>query len=193
MAHAIALAPVRGAGTLCWVGSAARAEAAVVLEPDLPLAQARLALLAGANALADALAADGPPEIPVQFRWPATLLVNGAACGTLRLAVPRGAKADAVPAWLALGMEVRLQSRWSAAPGAEADRTALADEGWDKPDAAELIGAWARHLLAGLDDWQVRGPAKLIAHYLARCAEPGARGIDPATGALRLALGSLAL
>ncbi|MBY0329171.1 MAG: biotin/lipoate--protein ligase family protein, partial [Acetobacteraceae bacterium] len=52
MARAVALAPEQGAGTLTWVGALRRAEAAVVLEPELPLGAARLALHAAANALA---------------------------------------------------------------------------------------------------------------------------------------------
>ena len=46
MARAIAMAPRHGAGTLVWVGAYDRIEAAVVLEPALPLAASRPALLA---------------------------------------------------------------------------------------------------------------------------------------------------
>jgi hypothetical protein len=61
-------------------------------------------------------------------------------------------------------------------------------------DAATLTAAWARHLLAGLDDWQARGPRRLTQHFLARIAAPaGARGIDAATGALLLADGQVPL
>jgi len=192
MARAVALAAERGAGTLAWVGAAARAEAALVLEPEQPLAEARLALLAGATALADALAPGGPADIPVQFAWPDRLLVNGAACGALRLVAPPGARPDQVPDWLVLGFTVALAPAGpgGAEPGLTPERTTLAEEGWDGPDGAQLTAGWARHLMAGLDDWQARGPARLCATYLARLVAPaGARGIDPLTGDLLLAEG----
>src|SRR5690242_21797260 len=62
MRQAVARA-AEGAGTLVWVRALSRVEAAVVLEPELPLAAARPALFAAANALADALGALGPPDI----------------------------------------------------------------------------------------------------------------------------------
>lgn len=196
MSRAIALAPVRGAGTLAWVRSAARAEAAVVLEPELPLAAARLAFLVAANALADALAVHGPPEIPVEFAWPGTLRVNGAACGMVRLAAPPGIAGTAIPAWLVVGFEARiglglLREAGSREPGETPDLTALAEEGWEALTAAELTAAWARHLMAGLDDWQAKGPRRLSERYLARLLDERdvaglRRGIDPATGDLVL-------
>jgi biotin-(acetyl-CoA carboxylase) ligase len=188
MARALALAPARGAGTLAWVRSAARAEAAVVLEPELPLAAARLAFLAAANALADALAADGPPEIPVEFAWPGRLLVNGAGCGQVRLAAPPGTAEDAVPDWLVVGMEARITLSVPLDPGEVPDMTGLAEEGWEDATAAGLTAGWALHLMAGLDAWQAHGPRRLSERFLARLRDgAGARrGIDPATGDLVL-------
>lgn len=191
MARAVALAAERGAGTLAWVRSAARAEAAVVLEPEVPLSVARLALLAAANALGDALGASGPPEIPVEFAWPGRLLVNGAGCGMVRLAAPAHAAEDAVPDWLVVGMEARLTMTLPLEPGEVPDLTGLAEEGWEDVSAPDLTAAWARHLMAALDDWQAKGPQRLSERYLARLWDerdvPGLRrGIDPTTGDLVL-------
>jgi len=192
MARAMALAPEQGAGTLAWVGAFARAEAAVVLEPDMPLGQARLAFHAAANALADALVALGPPELGVRLRWPGTLLLNGGAAGWLRLAAPPGAAPEAVPDWLVVGMEVRLAFPEGQEPGLRPGETALAEEGFDpEVDGPTLTAAWARHLMGGIDAWQSGGPAKLAEPFLARLEEEEAmrgarRGIDPATGALVL-------
>ena len=196
MARAVALAAGRGAGTLAWVRSAARAEAAVVLEPELPLAAARLAFLAAVNALADALAAGGPPEIPVEFAWPGTLRVNGAACGTVRLAAPPGCTETEIPAWLVVGMEARITLTLPLEPGEVPELTALAEEGWEDLSAAELTAAWARHLMAGLDDWQAKGPRRLSERYLARLLDERdaaglRRGIDAATGDLVLDRGGV--
>ncbi|MFC7541398.1 biotin/lipoate--protein ligase family protein [Siccirubricoccus deserti] len=189
LARALALAPERGAGTLAWVRAYARAEAAVVLEPEMPLASARLAFHAAANALADAVAALGPPEVAVQLRWPGVLLVNAGECGRVRLAAPPGTPEDAVPDWLVVAMEARLAFPEGHEPGRDPGRTSLFEEGFSDLDSAALTAAWARHLMAGLDDWQARGPKRLAEHCLARLADavPGQRrGIDPGTGDLVL-------
>src|SRR5690242_17917590 len=64
-AHACAHAPELGAGGLVFVGRFDLAEFAVVLEPEEPLASARLAFYAGMIALCDTLAALAPPEKPI--------------------------------------------------------------------------------------------------------------------------------
>jgi len=191
MARAVALAPDRGAGLLAWVRSAARAEAALVLEPEMPLAGARLALLAAANALTDALAVLGPPEAIIALRWPAEVLVNGARVGGLRLASPPGSAEQAVPDWLVVGFELALALPPGTEPGEAPDRSCLEEEGFEGASAAELTATWARHLMAGLDRWQSGGPRRLVEDCLARLedgrAEAGLRrGIDPASGALVL-------
>lgn len=191
LARAVALAPEHGAGCLVWVRAYARAEAAVVLEPEQPLAAARPALLAAAAAMADALAALGPPQAEIALRWPATLVVNRGAVGTARLAAPPGVAEGAVPDWLVVGVEVRRALPAGTEPGADPGHTALLEEGFDEADAAELTAAWARHLMAGLHEWQARGFARLAERYLGWLeqdeAQAGARrGLDPATGDLVL-------
>jgi BirA family transcriptional regulator, biotin operon repressor / biotin---[acetyl-CoA-carboxylase] ligase len=190
-ARAVELAPTRGAGTLVWVGAFARAEAAVVLEPEMPLGPARLAFHTAANALADALSSLAPPETGIALRWPGTALVNLGACGSVRLAAPPGAAEDAVPDWLVVGMELRLAFPTGYEPGTAPDATALAEEGFEGIGPADLTAAWARHLMAGLDEWQARGPQRVAERFLARLLDEAGtpelrRGIDPATGALVL-------
>jgi hypothetical protein len=195
MARARALAPQHGAGTLAWVRSAGRIEAAVVLEPEQPLAAARPALYAAASALADALAAFGPPEVPLTFRWPAQVFVNGGQVGEARLAWPDGTAEDAVPDWIVVGVEARLMFPQGWEPGHGLHQTALAEEGWDLAEAtnAELTAGWARHLMANLAEWQRTGIGggfpRLAERFLARLeqdarTEGGRRGLDPATGDL---------
>jgi biotin-(acetyl-CoA carboxylase) ligase len=197
LSRAVALAPLHGAGTLAWVRSLARVEAAVVLEPEVPLAAARPALFAATSALADALGAYGPAEVPVTFGWPATIRVNAAEVGRARLAWPPGTAEDAVPEWLVVAIEARLIFPEGWEPGLGTHQTALREEGWSEEElsAADLTAAWARHLMAGLAEWQHPGPrggfSRLAERYLARLdVEPwmGAarRGLDPATGALVL-------
>src|SRR5580693_4522320 len=76
-AHAVKIAADAGAGTLVHVGRFDLAEFGVVLEPQEPLRTARRALYAGLTALADALAAQAPPEKPIGFDWPATIRIDG--------------------------------------------------------------------------------------------------------------------
>ena len=189
--RAVALAPTQGAGTLAWVGAWRRAEAAVVLEPEMPLGPALLAFHAAANALADTLVALGPPETLVELRWPATLLVNHGACGWLRLAAPPEPADDAVPDWLVVGMEVRLTFPEGHEPGLLPGETSLREEGFEPEgaDAAAITAAWARHLMARLDAWQARGVRQVAEPFLARLRRDaqggeGRCGIDPGTGDL---------
>ncbi|WP_270936127.1 biotin/lipoate--protein ligase family protein [Falsiroseomonas oryzae] len=195
LARAVALAPQHGAGTLAWVRSAARIEAAVVLEPEQPLAAARPALYAAASALADALAAFGPPEVPLTFRWPGRVAVNGGEVGGVRIAWPEGCAEDAVPDWIAVAVEARLMFPQGWEPGHGLAQTSLQEEGWDLEEAtaAELTAAWARHLMANLAEWQradaTGGFRRLAERYLARLEDDarmagGKRGLDPATGDL---------
>jgi BirA family transcriptional regulator, biotin operon repressor / biotin---[acetyl-CoA-carboxylase] ligase len=191
MARAVELAPAKGAGTLCWVRAFRRLEAAVVLEPEEHLAAARPAVLAAANAAADALAALGPPEVAIQLRWPTTLVVNAGIVGAARLAVPPRAVEYEVPDWLVVGIELRLAWPEGHEPGLLPGETSLAEEGFADLDNAEWIAAWARHLLAGFSDWQARGFPKLAEKTLARLEHApwmgsARRGLDPATGDLVL-------
>jgi hypothetical protein len=197
LARAVELAPQHGAGTLAWVRSAARVEAAVVLEPELPLAAARPALFAAVSALADALGAHGPAEVAITLGWPATIRVNAGRIGQARLAWPPGAAEDAVPDWLVVGIEARLIFPAGWEPGHGLQQTALREEGWPEEDisAADLTAAWARHLMAGLAEWQHPGShggfRRLADRYLSRLEAAAwmgeaRRGLDPATGALVL-------
>jgi BirA family biotin operon repressor/biotin-[acetyl-CoA-carboxylase] ligase len=190
-AAAMALAAGQGAGTLVWAEAADRIDAAVVLEPETVLEAARPALLAAANAMADALVVLGPPEIPVTLRWPAILLVNGGEVGQAVLAVPPGAAAEAVPDWIVVGVRLRMRQADGAEPGLHPGRTVLFEEGFGDILVPELVAAWARHLMAGLSEWQSDSIRRLAEKTLARL-EPedwmrGARrSLDPRTGALWL-------
>ncbi len=170
-------------GLLAWSPGQAWAEAVLVLEPE-DAAESRLALLAGCNALADALATCAPADIPLGFAWPGGLLLNHGRCG--------GVEARPGPdGLLLLGFRLRL----AFSPGHEAGllpgETALSEEGADPTSAAEITAAWALHLMAGLDAWQAHGWQRMAETYLARLLDPAAepglkRGIDPASGALVL-------
>lgn len=190
LSHACAIAPEKGAGTLVWVRSWAQAEAAIVLEPEETLPAARLVLHAASIALADALGAYGPPDIPLIFEWPGTLRLNGAVVGRTRLGLPVDTPPDGTPPWLVVGMELRFAEYADGEPGEAPDRTSLLGEGYDDLTPALLVAAWARHFMATVADWQGRGFKTLAERYLARLdPKLGAgarRGIVPASGDLVL-------
>jgi biotin-(acetyl-CoA carboxylase) ligase len=179
-AHACAIAARAGAGTLVWSRSPRLFDVAVVLEPAMALARARSALYVGMSALADALALHAPPENPISFVWPDLVEVNGGAVGGVRLAWDEVGERPA-PAWMVLHAAVRLMLDDGAEPGETPGVTALAEEGYGEIDGAALVESYARHLMAGLHDWEDRGFQAVAARYLERLDRPRAarRGLDP--------------
>jgi len=175
-----------GAGTLVWVRRFDLVEAAVILEPEEPLASARRALFAGMNAAGDALAAFCPPEKPITFAWPDAIYLDGGLVGGTRLGWPPDAAENDPPAWLVLGLMLRSTVHAARRPdAAHKYRTTLEDEGFEVLDPAELIASFARHLMVHLDRWQSDGFAQVGADYLARLSpERSPRGAILANGDL---------
>ena len=165
-AHACAHAGELGAGTLVFVGRFDLAEFAVVLEPEQPLAAARLAFYAGMVALGDALAAQAPPEKPIAFAWPDAIHIDGGLVGGGRLGWPAGADEHAVPDWLVFGAAVRTVSMHEA--GLHPLSTALAEEGFADVASERLAEGFARHLMLAFDRWQEHGFAPIAAEYMAK-------------------------
>src|SRR5689334_16935758 len=156
-AHAVAIAPEQGAGTLTYVGRFDLAEFAVVLEPDEPLKTARRAFYAGCVALADALAVFAPPEKPITFDWPGGIRVDGGLVGGARLAWPPGADEDRPPDWLVFGGMIRTVALDEDEPGVTPLVAALEAEGFDDAGSGRLVESFARHLMVAVDTWQERG------------------------------------
>ena len=165
--HAQAIAADDGAGTLVWVRRFDIVEAAVVLEPEQPLQEARFALYAGMNAMADALSLYCPPEKPLAFAWPDTLLLDGGIIGGCRLAWPEGASESEPPDWLVLGVNVRstvhVPSQQIFTKG-----TSLETEGFEIMDGHLILASFARHLMAAFDGWRAKGVTSVADRYLAR-------------------------
>jgi biotin-(acetyl-CoA carboxylase) ligase len=180
-AHACAIAPEAGAGTLVLARGSLVFDCAVVLEPAMPLARARIALHVGMTALADALSVIAPPEHPIGFRWPDEVLLDGARLGGVRLAHAPVAGEMQAPDWLVLGAMLRLAEPAGIETGAFPDRTSLEQQGFEEVDGARLAERFARHLMAGLYTWQEEGFAPVAETWLSRLAEPeaAARGLDP--------------
>jgi BirA family transcriptional regulator, biotin operon repressor / biotin---[acetyl-CoA-carboxylase] ligase len=147
-----------GAGDVIWSLEEAHASLAIVLEPDVPLARALEMLPLGVVACGDCLAALAPPKVAITFGWPGIVYANEGAVAQLSAAVDRAASAEAVPNWLAVGLEVRLTGRPGAPePGDDPSVTTLAEEGCPDLTAEQLIGSYTRHFLTWLDTWTNEG------------------------------------
>jgi biotin-(acetyl-CoA carboxylase) ligase len=167
-AHAVALAPGQGAGTLVYVGRFDLAEFAVVLEPEEPLRSARRALYAGMAALIDALAAHAPPEKPITIDWPDAVRVDNGLVGGGRLAWPEGAAEDEPPDWLVFGAMIRTVSMGEDEPGLNPLAAALEEEGFTDFTSGALVESFARHLMVHIDAWQEQGFGAVAKEYLQR-------------------------
>ena len=166
-AHALKLAPEKGAGTLVHVGRFDLAEFALVLEPEQKLAQARLAFIAGMTALADALAALAEPETAIAIGWPDKIYVNGGLVGGGRLAWPHGVGEDEVPDWLVFGAMIRTASAAGTEPGTNPEITALDEEGFAATPSSHVVESFARNFMVALDAWNESGIGALGKGYLA--------------------------
>jgi biotin-(acetyl-CoA carboxylase) ligase len=174
-----ALAATEGAGTLVWVRRFDTVESAVVLEPEIPLAEARCAIYAGMNAAADALGLYCPPEKPIEFAWPDTIMLDGGIIGGCRLAwAPGTAEAD-IPDWLVLGVYIRSTVQMSVLQTFDKG-TSLETEGFEMMNGQHIIESFARHLMAAFDGWQAQGLKSIADRYLARLIKAPLmlRGLD---------------
>jgi biotin-(acetyl-CoA carboxylase) ligase len=190
-AHACTHAATLGAGTLVFVGRFDLAEFAVILEPDEPLATARLVFYAGMVALVDALAGQAPPEKPIAIDWPDAIEIDNGLVGGGRLGWPDGADESVAPDWLVFGATIR-----TVAMGGEAGlhplSTALADEGFGEVDSGRLAEGFARHLMVALDRWQEEGFRPIAEAYGAKLKPGiGLRRALAATGDLETQRGTL--
>ena len=167
-AHAVAIAPEKGAGTLVYVGRFDLAEFALVLEPDEPLLSARRAFYAGMAALADALAAHAQPDTSITIDWPDSLLVNQGLVGGGRLAWPSDFEERQTPEWLVFGGMVRTVSMSGLEPGLNPLVTALEEEGFTDVMSSQLVESFARNFMRAIDSWQENGFSAVAKNYIER-------------------------
>jgi hypothetical protein len=167
-AHGCAVAADEGAGTLVWVRRYDLAEFAVVLEPEEPLGQARRAIYAGMNALADALAVHAPPSRPVTFDWPDSVRVDGVLVGGGRLGWPEGAREDEIPDWLVFSGMIRTAVIGAGEPGLRPLLGALDELGFEAVDTGEIVAGFSRHLMAAFHEWSDTGFGSIASRWLDR-------------------------
>ena len=185
--HACAVAVEAGAGTLVFVRRFDTVEAAVVLEPEEPLSDARRAIYAVMTAVGDALSAHSPPEKPLTFSWPDTINLDGGIVGGCRMSWPQATPELAQPDWLVASFLLRLAVPLAkpVSGGHPLDitgvkGTSLELEGFEMRDAAAIVSSFARHLMVQFDIWKEKGFSPVGEQYLARLTEETAmtRGID---------------
>ena len=171
-----------GAGDVIWSLEEAHAGLAIVLEPDLPLLRALEMVPLGVVAAGDCLAALAPPKVAITFGWPGLIYANDGAVAQVSVAVDRVARDDSVPAWLALGLEVRLSHRpGSLEPGHDPSVTTMSEEGCPELTAEQLIASFSRHFLTWLDTWNTEGFAPVHKAWEQR-ADKRPRSYSDATG-----------
>jgi biotin-(acetyl-CoA carboxylase) ligase len=144
----------------------------VVLEPEEPLVSARRAFFAGMSGLADAVGAACPPDKPVEFDWPGTLLFDRARLGGGRLGWPNECAEEEVPDWLVFSAMLIASKHGSGEPGLTPDSTSLEDEGCTFTHEA-LLESFARNLMRGFHLWDEQGFHPISEDYLSRLALAG--------------------
>ena len=161
-------------GLLVWARRADAMQAAIVLAPEQPLAEAIGVFLAAPVALGDALGALAPPEVAVHYVWPGGILVNGAGCGRARAAAATADPA-AVPDWLVLGVEMPFLPPEGREGGENPDETCLFAEGCGEVPPLALLESWSRHMLVRIRSFVDDGIAPLHAAWRARAWKMGER------------------
>jgi biotin-(acetyl-CoA carboxylase) ligase len=180
-AHARVHAGELGAASLVWVRRFDLVEFAVVMEPEEPLATARLAHYLVMNALADALAIHCPPERPIRFSWPDAILFDHGLIGGGQLAWPVSCGEDQVPDWLVFGAMVRTNTLDTGDYDAARIGTSMDEEGFDGIDGVDIIESFARHLMLNVHRWNSDGPKAAARRWLDRLEpiEGQRRGVEP--------------
>lgn len=164
-AEAAVLRAIQGvdAGLVTWRVAADRVGAALVLAPEVPLAQAMAMLPLCGVGFQNALGALAPPEVAVHLDWDGGLRVNGATCGRMRVFAATQDPAEQ-PDWLVVSFTLDLLPAQEET-GLTPDRTALYVEGCADVDPARLVESWARHTLAWIARWEDEGARPLHAEW----------------------------
>ena len=153
-------------GTLVWAGPAETMDIAVVLAPEEPLRTARRAFIAGMVALAAAVGAHAPPEMPIEIAWPDTLLFDGARIGGGRLGWPETCGEDEEPDWLVFSAMLVVSKAYAGDPGLTPFSTSLEEQGFGNDDQESLVEGFARNLMKTFESWQEDGFDTVADRYL---------------------------
>jgi biotin-(acetyl-CoA carboxylase) ligase len=157
-----------GAADVVWGRNRARADMAIVLEPEVPLRQALQMKPVMMVAVIDCLAALLPPHSAVLVRWPDKILVNLGEVGRIELAAA-AAGAEEVPAWLVVGASIAIEhTDRGHEPGEMADLTALQEEGGRHLTRNTVLESLAAYFLSWLNTWTDAGLRPVHDHLIGR-------------------------
>jgi biotin-(acetyl-CoA carboxylase) ligase len=151
------------AGTILYDVTPERLQAAIVLAPEVALADAAAMLPLTGVAVQNALGALGPSELAVHLCWDGPIRVNGAVCGGLHAATDMADPTEE-PGWLVTGFEL-VFTRPQIAGGDTPDETDLMSEGCGDLTPTDLLESWSRHLLNWISRWESEGMGPLHAEW----------------------------
>jgi BirA family transcriptional regulator, biotin operon repressor / biotin---[acetyl-CoA-carboxylase] ligase len=182
-ARAAAAAGVE-AGALFWGLCASSLGCALVLRPNRSRRDTLPLVYVAALAVADALGAFAAPTVPIAFRWPDGIVIDGGLAGRVSFASAPGA-ANAVPGFAVVGFELAVATG-DGEPGHSPYVTSIAEEGFGEFSAAGLIEGFGRHFLRWLARLDAEGFAWIGAEWWRRAfGAPVDPAFDP-TGAARI-------
>ena len=181
-----AIAGTLSAGDVVWSRNTAHATAALVLEPDVPIARAREMLVVLQLSLIEALALLMPSQTALQIGWPQQFLCNGALVGGTALVEPETPE-GVVPAWVAVSFDLVLtRDIEGLEPGILADESSLAEEDGMDVTRTAIIEQVSAHMTANIHRWEQEGFRPIVDSWIGRLL--GDRGSDrfrTAEGTLR--------
>ncbi|WP_099865303.1 biotin/lipoate--protein ligase family protein [Pararhizobium haloflavum] len=155
-----------GAGALVHAKSESQLALAVTFEPDRPLRQARFIFFAGMAALGDALAAHCPPERGIRFRWPDSIVYDGALLGGGWLAASPVSVPEETPDWMVFGAQLIAARPGLVDTGQYPGSISLQEE--EITETKGVLESFARHLMRYVDAWQNEGAGAITKPYLER-------------------------
>jgi BirA family transcriptional regulator, biotin operon repressor / biotin---[acetyl-CoA-carboxylase] ligase len=153
----------RGRHGRSWASPPGNLYASVLLRPECAMAVAtQLSLVAGL-ALAEALAALGPPAVDLQLKWPNDVLISGAK--TAGILLEGASSADGQATWVVAGAGVNLVS---CPDDLGYPVTCLAREGFPTLSPEAVLEAYLQQLDDWLRRWRETGFGAIRRAWLAR-------------------------
>lgn len=156
-------------GTFLYSPREDRADCAVVLGPEEPLAQSLLVAYVTMLGTGDALGALVSPAVAVLYGWPDRITVNGGLAGGIRVAAGAAEASDAPPPWMVVGVTVEVSREGARREsGHDIGRTTLHEEGCGEIRARDLLEHFSRSFLNWINRWQEEGFGPVRAAWLFR-------------------------
>lgn len=153
-----------------WISPPGNLYASLILRPKCdPTTATQLAFVA-ALGVGDFLARYLEKTIPVHYKWPNDVLVNGRKIAGILAESTMGKAQDL--AWVILGVGINVATHpekveWPA--------TSLRAEGAEPPEIPELVEKFGRSLLFCYNEWQEKGFPPIRKAWLERAAGLGER------------------